>query len=114
MSTTRVDHLGFPDLNATWRHRTGDVCATKDTPCVLHSYVCTRRRGHTGRHAAGNGQIILKTWPNERHELVRGVVAEVMGRPWVIMRCRCGWNHAAPKVNWALTAYCSHANEEVE
>ena len=30
--------------------------------CAPHGLVCTRLAGHTGRHAAGDGDFILAVW----------------------------------------------------
>ncbi|GAA2242318.1 hypothetical protein GCM10010401_14000 [Rarobacter faecitabidus] len=37
-------------------------CEAKSHPVELLGAVCTRRRGHTGRHARGDGERIVAVW----------------------------------------------------
>lgn len=33
-----------------------------------HDFVCTRTRGHTGRHAAGDSEVIVAVWPEKEED----------------------------------------------
>ncbi len=45
------------DLTPAWPY--GDMC---DIEHPGWSVVCTRTKGHTGRHAAGDGKKIVAVW----------------------------------------------------
>lgn len=54
-----------PDLIAPWRHRGGNleqVCLDLSPALRGGRGYCTRRAGHTGRHAAGTGERIGAVW----------------------------------------------------
>lgn len=51
---TDANHLG-------WCAKTTPV-APADKGKIAEEYYCTRRRGHTGRHAAGDCERILAVW----------------------------------------------------
>lgn len=41
------------DLTPMWE---GEFCEAGN------DYICTRPKGHTGRHAASNGEVIVAVW----------------------------------------------------
>lgn len=65
MVVNKVAKLRFPDLaTGALQRRGGVACADlklpdHDEPRALF---CTRAKNHSGRHAAGNGTIIIATW----------------------------------------------------
>lgn len=62
-STVRlVGSLFFPDLLPKIDQRTTPACS--DVAVWKRGvFFCTRTKDHHGRHASGDGQIILAVWP---------------------------------------------------
>jgi hypothetical protein len=70
-SISTLDYEGLPpDLTpggvegrpACWRVETGIKAEQRPTGGIWKSWACTRPVGHTGRHAAGDGEKIRAVW----------------------------------------------------
>jgi hypothetical protein len=58
-----VGSLFFPDLMPDVWSRARMPCADMTVDKKDRVWICTRSDKHSGRHAHGDGQIILAVWP---------------------------------------------------
>lgn len=69
-----VTALRFPDLTPSQNVPDDEMICADLAEVEMTAYtrlvMCTRRKEHGGRHAAGDGKTILATWPNTDREQV--------------------------------------------
>lgn len=61
----RVGWIRCPDLTLSgsdWTYGGPPLACREGSDGLSAGYVCTRRKGHGGRHAAGTGEIIVAVW----------------------------------------------------